>query len=141
MLYTTQQIQAATIKNGSDMIRHNIASDDRWLLRAIIRIYENQTNEEKSRESTDDDNGIGFTGLDAKILSSFAKQIIRHQNDPQAKYPVPLSHKQMSIARKKMGKYSGQLLRIVRAKAGITRAKPTRQAVPKMEANGQLLLA
>lgn len=139
MLYTTQQIQEETLKNASSMIRSNIENDDRWLVRAILAIYENQTNEEKSRESTDDDNGIGFTGLDARIFSSFSKQIIRHRNEPFKQHPVPLSPKQMAIARKRMGKYSTQLTRIVRAKAGITRSKRGKPA-PMMENNGQLQL-
>ena len=140
MLYTAQQIQTATLKTAADMVRSNIAADKRWLVRAILAIYDNQTADEQRRESTDHDNGVGFTGLDAKILSSFAKQIRRWQQNPQ--HGQPLSPKQFAIAQRKMPKYAIQLVRIARAKVGITRAKPTKKMSNQSQENetGQLML-
>jgi hypothetical protein len=80
-----------------------LASNDAWLMRGVVAIYNCQTADEQSNETTSHDNGIGFNGLDAQILSSFAKQI------GQRGFLTP---KQIAIARKKMVKYAGQLLRI-----------------------------
>ena len=43
-------------------------------VRALLRIFENQTYDEQRTESTNRYNGIGFTGSDARFLSSLAKQ-------------------------------------------------------------------
>jgi hypothetical protein len=54
---------------------------------------------------------MGFNGVDAEILTSFAVQIKRFNR---------LSPKQIEIARKKMGKYARQLQRIVAEKNSTT---------------------
>ena len=69
----------------------------------VLAIYRNQTRDEQCTQSTNHNNGIGFSGADAGILSSFAEQLLRGQN---------LSEKQMVIARKKIMKYAGQLARM-----------------------------
>ena len=72
--------------------------------------YNFQTDEEQVIEDTKEHNGVGFNGVDGHILSSFATQILRWENDK--KYKSPLSPKQMIIARKRIVKYSGQLAKI-----------------------------
>lgn len=84
-------------------IKENVTNDYRWLARAIVAIYNRQTEDEQNTDSTRHLNGIGFNGVDAEILSSFAKQINKGRI---------LSDKQKAIAVKKMGKYAGQLYRI-----------------------------
>lgn len=86
-----------------EYIKNQLLTDRRWLLRGIVAIYSKQTSEEQNAETTIEDNGIGFNGVDAYILSSFAKQI---------KNGHTLSPKQLSIALKKMPKYAGQLVKI-----------------------------
>jgi hypothetical protein len=86
------------------------------VLRALIVIFEHQTSEEQSTESTRDANGVGFSGVDGQILTSFAKQVLRHQADKNPKFKSPLSERQMAICRNKIKKYAGQIARIVRAK-------------------------
>ena len=100
-----------------EMIREKLATDNRWLVRGIVAIYERQTFDEQQSLQTSHDNGVGFNGVDANIMSSFAQQIQRWEKmDPTRRYPNPLSDKQLAIARKKMGKYAKQLAAIAEAK-------------------------
>jgi hypothetical protein len=95
-------------------IRGKLATSDKWLIRGILAIYARQTADEQSSQTTKYHNGVGFNGTDATLLSSFAKQIRAWEGtDPsQRRYRLPLSPKQMQLARRKMGKYAGQLARI-----------------------------
>jgi hypothetical protein len=107
-LYTKDDIAFADDKTAVTMIRHNILTDDRWLARALLAIYKNQTTDEQNIQGTKYRNGLGFGASDAEILTSFSQQLIRHK---------ALSIKQAEIARKKMGKYCKQLLLSARASA------------------------
>jgi hypothetical protein len=91
------------LKWNRENIRELLNKNDKMIEKSIVKIFENQTADEQSTEETSHDNGIGFSGCDAKILSSFAKQILEGRI---------LSSKQLEIARKKMMKYAGQLARI-----------------------------
>lgn len=88
---------------------------DRWVVRGMLSILKYQTEEEQQAGVTVEDNGVGFNGVDAEILTSFCDQARRglgyHKNNP-LKYTMCLSAKQMEMARTKMLKYSGQLARI-----------------------------
>lgn len=86
-----------------DEVAHKLATDDVWLKRGLMAIYNLQTDEEKNSDLTREDNGIGFNAFDASILSDMAKQLQR------TKY---LSVRQLVIVRKCMRKYAGQLARI-----------------------------
>lgn len=88
-------------------IRTALENDDRWLIRGVLAIYNFQTEAEKSQDATLEDNGVGFNGADAFILSQFAEQY---------KARGFLSRKQMDIARRKMLKYAGQLAKIANGK-------------------------
>ena len=90
-------------------IKERLSSDDRWLIRGLIAIYNYQTSDEKSSGETKELNGMGFNGADAFILSKFAQQYL------EKKW---LSEKQLEIARKKMSKYARQLVEIARIKGG-----------------------
>lgn len=70
--------------------------------RALIFMYARQTQDEQSQLVTSHTNGIGFTGVDAFFLSSVAEKCI--------KYHVDISPKQFLYVRKKLVKYSGQLV-------------------------------
>lgn len=93
---------------NKEIIKNRLLTDNAWLYRGILAIYQHQTLDEKLDGITKEDNGIGFNGADAIILSSFAQQLILK------KY---LTDKQCAIARKKMLKYSGQLLNIIKSKS------------------------
>lgn len=80
-----------------------------WIERAVIAIFNKQTENEKEVESTNIRNNVGFTGADAKILTSFAKQLLKNKNRH-------LSDKQLAIAKRRIVKYAGQLAKIANGK-------------------------
>lgn len=96
-----------------------LATDDRWLLRGLLAILRNQTEDEQRSEATTEHNGIGFTGIDAKYLTSIAHQIINRGvvhalRDPNSKLNLEmfLSAKQIPFVKKKMQKYAKQLCKV-----------------------------
>ena len=82
------------------LLKEKIQSSDQALIAALLRVYSWQTEDEKQSERTTETNSKGFNGIDAEILSSFAKQWETRGF---------LSPKQKEIARKKMPKYSRQI--------------------------------
>ena len=114
-MHTKEAILDATNKDAILMIRENMLESDKWLIRGLLAIFRYQTNHEQASEVTEDHNSVGFSGVDGQILSSFAKQVLRWEKG-ERKYPTPLSSRQLEILRKKMGKYAGQLVRIIHAK-------------------------
>lgn len=86
-----------------DEITTLLNTNDGFLCRAVVKIYERQTLDEQSNDTTSNNNGIGFNGIDAFILSRFAKFFA------DKKY---LSPKQIVVARRKMLKYAKQLTTI-----------------------------
>lgn len=85
-----------------EAIRTQITTNDRQALKAMMRIYTYQTADEQEMGDVTTNNGVGFASTDAEILTSFC-----HQFETKGW----LSPKQMTIVRKKMGKYAGQLMR------------------------------
>ena len=79
-------------------------TSDKAVWKAVHRIYQNQTDAEKAIGETTVYNGIGFSGADGGILSSFA------QFYEKTGY---LTMKQTAIARKKIKKYTRQLLECI----------------------------
>lgn len=88
-------------------IREKLETNDKWLIRGLIAIYQYQTAEEQAMDATLADNGVGFNGADAEFLSSLARQ---------AEERGFLTPKQIAAGRKKMLKYAGQLARIANEK-------------------------
>lgn len=88
-------------KDLIEHLRQRLASDPRWALRALIRIYQNQTADEQAHDATIERNGIGFSGPDAEILSSYARQYLRRWS---------LSPKQMNLLQRKIPSYARQIL-------------------------------
>lgn len=81
-------------------LKQKLATDPAWALRAMVRVYECQTETEKCTESTNELNGVGFSGADAAFLSSLASQY---------KTRGSLSPKQMAFVLQKMPRYWGQV--------------------------------
>lgn len=77
--------------------------DDRWAMRALMALYQNQTSDERSAGRTVYRNEIGFNGVDAGILTSLAEQLGERGT---------LSQKQLAILHRTLPKYSGQLARM-----------------------------
>ena len=101
-------MKSATDANGKvwtkDDIKALLETNDAAVIKAMLRIFEYQTYSEQESEHTQDFNGVGFSGVDGEILSSFTKQFQTRGF---------LSPKQMIIARKRMQKYASQLLLIM----------------------------
>lgn len=81
-------------------IKEKLDIDAAWAIKGLMRIYADQTAEEQNAGHTHDHNGVGFTGVDGEILSSFAEQINKGR---------VMSIKQMNLIHKKMPKYASQL--------------------------------
>lgn len=99
----TKYAELTTKKAKVAHIKQMVATNDAWALRALSRIYEYQTTAEQTAGHTRDLNGVGFSGADSEILSSFADQLLRGRK---------MSEKQMVIIHRKMPKYARQLMRI-----------------------------
>ena len=56
-----------------DEIKTLVQTNDKVLYGALMQLYECQTEDEKSCGATNHTNGKGFNGVDAPILTSFAK--------------------------------------------------------------------
>lgn len=91
-----------TKANVQSFVRQQLGSNKAWAVKGMVRIFkENQTADEQTSEITKHNNGIGFTGLDAQILSSFSQQVLNGRD---------LSEKQLKIAFKLMPKYARQVV-------------------------------
>lgn len=90
-----------------DKIRELLVKSSTMVERSLLILYARQTKDERVAENTTHHNCMGFSACDAKILSSFARQIKTN------KYGYPegrrLSLKQLYIARKCLKKYANQL--------------------------------
>lgn len=84
-------------------IEENLKKSQEWVERGIVAIWNLQTQEEKSKGYTKDNNGVGFNGIDSEFMSSLAEWI---------KSDKKLSAKQLKFGREKLMKYAGQLTKI-----------------------------
>ena len=84
-------------------IKDRLQNSDKMVSRSLIKIYEKQTEDERSAELTKYRNGMGFNAKDAKFGTSLAKVVERGG---------VLSERQIVCARKILIKYSGQLAKI-----------------------------
>lgn len=92
-----------TIKEKESFIKEQLASNDNWVLRGLIAIWNKQTADEKEVKSTHHHNGVGFTGSDANFFTAMAERVNSGYS---------LSFKQMACVRRGMRKYARQLRRI-----------------------------
>jgi hypothetical protein len=103
------------MKHTTESVRNKLETNNQWLIRGLVAIYNKQEADEQVARQTKKANGVGFTGVDAFILSEFAVQVIDWQ-EGRGKYRHALSLRQLALARKKMLKYAGQLARIANEK-------------------------
>lgn len=94
--------------------KSKLSTDAKWALKALRVIGSFQTQEEQTVERTVEYNGVGFTGFDGGILTSYLAQVQRWDGSPisQARYSCPLSARQMVTLHKLITKYADQLIRI-----------------------------
>jgi hypothetical protein len=94
-------------KYTRDGIWAKIQQDDKWAQRAILALYDHQTEDERMVGETHHNNRVGFNAFDAEFMTSLAIQLERYGS---------LSPKQLAAARKVLKKYCGQLVRIANAR-------------------------
>jgi hypothetical protein len=87
-----------------EKVRDLLDKRDDAVIKGMIRIWEHQTAYEKKVKATTDHNNVGFTGVDGDIMCSFVDFYKKNGF---------LSQKQLTLARKKMRKYAGQLVKII----------------------------
>ncbi len=90
-------------KEIENALRKQITTNPKQAIKAMLRIFEYQTDEEQESGSVYSYNGVGFVGTDAKLLTSFCNFYNQHGY---------LSDKQIGMLTKKIGKYAGQLTRL-----------------------------
>lgn len=71
------------------------------LSRALLFLYSRQTADEQNSQTTNHDNGMGFSGFDAEFLSSVAQGVQRYGN---------MTPRQAMVVKKRLARYAGQLL-------------------------------
>lgn len=89
-----------TKKALKEFIRYKVSSDDRWALRALIVIYNEQNEDEKLYGVANKQNGRGFGKIDASRMCPLAERYKRKH------YLTPYD---MITIHRVMKKYSRQL--------------------------------
>lgn len=92
-----------TKKQQIYFLRTILASNKKWAIQALIRMYQQQTQEEQTTGETIEANGVGFSGHDSTIMSNIANQVIKYHS---------ISPKQMDIVFRIIPKYSKQILKM-----------------------------
>lgn len=91
-------------------IRENIVSNQEWLEKTLVIVFENQTSDEQEKRVTRYYNEKGFNRNDARFMSSLALQILR--NDHSLPLGERLTYKQVAALRggNRVAKYAKQVL-------------------------------
>ena len=102
-------------------IRDKLVNNERWILRGMYAIYKYQTADEQRSECTTDSNGVGFSGIDGEIMTSFSNQMVKRgflqrMNNPNLGIRMFFSEKQEKYVRKYMPRYARQLCKIATGK-------------------------
>lgn len=89
-----------------DEIKQLVQNNDKVLYGALKKLYGEQTTDEQNSHETKEHNGVGFNGVDAPFLSNVSEFLIRNGF---------LTDKQKYYVRKKLVKYTKQLVRLANA--------------------------
>lgn len=84
-------------------LKERLSTNVNWANKALVKIFEYQTADEQQTEYTQYVNSVGFSGVDAKILTGLSKFYLKNGF---------LTKKQQEIVLKKMPKYWKQILEI-----------------------------
>lgn len=101
-------------KQWETYLKDLVATNDKALKRAIVLIYNNQTEEEKNKEESLEDNLSGFSKIDAKEMGEIARKILKGRE---------LTDGEISKSRNKMKKYWRQLMLISKKQARDKKAR------------------
>lgn len=61
-----------------DSIQSLLLTSDKALARGVVAIYRRQTQDEQHAQAAIHENGVGFTGTDARFLSMVARTVLAH---------------------------------------------------------------
>ena len=81
--------------------------NDNQLAKALVALYNRQTEDEQETKETRERNGVGFNGVDGQFLSSIAEGFKKYGR---------LTDRQVVAVRKSLKKYCGQLVDIANSK-------------------------
>jgi len=110
--------------------RDALSTDIGLAYACLLAIFSMQTEQEQAYDTVTEDNGVGFSGIDGEILSSFAKQLLtRRENNPGAR----LSPKQEALLLKKMKKYARQYIMLTGATTDKNAVDPVDLTPPVQE--------
>lgn len=93
-----------------ERIEDGLRTDDNWLIRGLLALYDRQTITEQGMEKTEEKNFRGFSAADAPKLTGIAKFYLRQKF---------ISSKQKNLVRTRIMKYSAQLAQIANAKQAV----------------------
>lgn len=94
-----------------EQIKKNLQTNQRWLERAIVVLYDYQTSDEQHAEETKHRNDVGFNSADARKLSYYAQWL---------KSGKHLSGNHLQKAFKVVPKYHKQILNLINEKLTTT---------------------
>lgn len=97
-----------------DMILDALDRSPKFVERSLLALYERQTADEQDGALTAHQNGAGFSGPDAFILTEFSKWCLRSQR-PEGERLTP---KQLELTRKKLTRYTRQLIEVAEERQG-----------------------
>jgi len=100
--------------HSRESIQALLATNDKAVCRALVVLFEHQTDDEQQADDTVYRNKMGFNATDAKFGTSLAKQILEWEKNK--KYPNPLSPNQLGKARQMVKKYAQQLANVANLK-------------------------
>lgn len=75
-----------------------------WALRAAVRIYQQQTDLEKTQSHTQESNGVGFNSFDAPVITPIVQEYLRSRR---------FGIESQRILMRRMPKYANQLYKLV----------------------------
>ena len=101
LMYISSMITKQTI---ADYVKHMLATNEKWAIRGMLKIYDRQTNDEQQSQATSHNNSVGFSGVDGGILSSFSTYYLKYNR---------LSPKQLTIVFRRMPRYWAQILSVI----------------------------
>jgi len=82
------------------IIESRLATDWDFCSMCLLKLYEQQTDDEQDIGDTQHENGKGFNKADATLLSHYTIKV---------KYEVPMNNADKAIAKFKLKKYAKQL--------------------------------
>lgn len=99
-------------KQWESYLKNLLRTNDKALFAATLKIYEYQTEEERNKAKSLEENGVGFAKIDAEELTAIAIKI-KNKN--------PLTQHEYCVMKAKMPKYWKQLMKISKRKMEIER--------------------